>query len=67
MVDELALRTICPLVFSVARVASTIPLGVELVSLLVTGARKRLLLLVLIDNDNRIRRGRAEQCSALPS
>lgn len=42
--DELALRTICPLAFSVAPVASTMRLGVEVVGSLVIGGRERLLL-----------------------
>lgn len=50
--DELALRTICPLAFSTAPVASTIRLGVEVVGLLVTSGRERLLLLGLKDTQS---------------
>ena len=45
--DELAVRTICPLAFSTAPVASTMRLGVGVVGLLVTGGRERLLLMGL--------------------
>lgn len=50
--DELALRTICPLAFSTAPVALTMRLGVEVVGLLVTGGRERLLLLGLKDTQS---------------
>jgi hypothetical protein len=51
-VDELAVRTICPLAFSTTPVASTIRLGVEVAGLVVTGARERLLLLGLRDTQS---------------
>jgi hypothetical protein len=51
-VDELALRTICPLAFSTAPVASTIRLGAEIVGLLVIGGKERLLLLGLRDTQS---------------
>lgn len=50
--DELALRTICPLAFSVAPFASTMRLGMEAVSLLVTDGRERLLSLGLRDTQS---------------
>ena len=50
--DELALRTICPLAFSTAPVASTMRLGVEIVGLLVTGGKERLLLRGLRDTQS---------------
>ncbi|MEB3216933.1 MAG: hypothetical protein VKN72_12005 [Nostocales cyanobacterium 94392] len=50
--DGLAASTTCPLAFSVAPVASTMRLGVEIVALVVTGGKERLLLLGLTDTQS---------------
>ena len=51
-VDGLAVSTICPLAFSVAPVASTMRLGVEVLGFEVTGGKDRLLLLGLTDTQS---------------